>query len=89
MTMRLMDEFGVTPEVIRDPDSGDPRQIIVPRGGYRPTGYAIEPDASNASYFLAAAAVHPGAKVTIDGLGTTSLQGDVGFANFPHGWGLR
>ena len=80
MTMRLMDEFGVTPELIRDPDSGDPRQIIVPRGIYRNTYYLVEPDASNASYFLAAAAIHPGSQVTIEGLGDQSLQGDVGFA---------
>jgi len=45
MTMRLMDEFGVTPELIRDPETGDPRQIIIPREHYRPTAYAIEPDA--------------------------------------------
>ncbi len=81
MTMRLMDEFGHTPEVVRDRDTGEPRQIIVPLGGYRATKYSVEPDASNASYFLAAAAIHPGSKVTIPGLGRDSLQGDVGFAN--------
>jgi 3-phosphoshikimate 1-carboxyvinyltransferase len=80
MTMRLMDEFGLTPELIRTPQ-GEPRQIIIPRGAYLPTAYAIEPDASNATYFLAAAAIHPGSMVTIDGLGKRSLQGDVGFAN--------
>ena len=41
--------------------------------------YAIEPDASNATYFMAAAAARPGASVTIPGLGRASLQGDVGF----------
>ena len=57
MTMKLMDEFGVTPELVRDELTGDPRQIIIPhRGAYRPTNYAVEPDASNASYFLAAVA---------------------------------
>jgi 3-phosphoshikimate 1-carboxyvinyltransferase len=81
MTMRLMDEFGVTPELIRDPKSGEPRQIILPQERYRPTKYAVEPDASNATYFLAAAAVNPGAKVTIEGLGKKSLQGDVGFGD--------
>jgi 3-phosphoshikimate 1-carboxyvinyltransferase len=79
MTMQLMDRFGVTVELVRDPRTGEPKQIIVPGGAYHPTDYAIEPDASNASYFLAAAAVHPGATVTIRGLGRTSLQGDVGF----------
>ena len=87
MTMRLMDEFGVTPELIRDPATGDPRRIIVPRGVYRASAYPIEPDASNATYFLAAAAIHPGSKVTIEGLGKRSLQGDVGFADVLHRMG--
>lgn len=81
MTMRLMDEFKHTPELIRDPLTGDPREIIIPRGAYSATKYAIEPDASNASYFLAAAAIHPRSKITIEGLGRRSLQGDVGFAD--------
>ncbi|HET6250492.1 MAG TPA: 3-phosphoshikimate 1-carboxyvinyltransferase [Tepidisphaeraceae bacterium] len=81
MTMRLMDEFGHTPELVRDPLTGDPKQIIITQGAYRATNYAIEPDASNASYFLAAAAIHSGSKITIKGLGKHSLQGDVGFAD--------
>ena len=88
MTMRLMDEFHVTPELIRDPSTGEPRRILVPHGSpYRATDYAIEPDASNATYFLAAAAIHPGAKVTVEGLGRRSLQGDVGFADVLHRMG--
>ncbi len=88
MTMRLMDEFGVTPELVRDRLTGEPRQVIIPNGSpYRATRYAIEPDASNASYFLAAAALHPGAKVTVEGLGKRSLQGDVGFADVLHHMG--
>ena len=86
MTMRLMDEFGQTPHLIRDP-RGNPLQIIVPRGAYVATDYAVEPDASNASYFLAAAAIRPGAKITIEGLGKHSLQGDVGFADLLHKMG--
>ena len=80
MTMRLMDEFQLTPELIRDPDTGEPAQIIIPQGAYGATQYAIEPDASNASYFMAAAALHPGSRIVIKGLGRSSLQGDVGFA---------
>src|SRR4029453_11284748 len=53
--------------------------LSVAPGGYRPTNYAIEPDASAASYFLGAAAV-AGGRVTVRGLGTGSLQGDVAFA---------
>ncbi|MFI5933402.1 3-phosphoshikimate 1-carboxyvinyltransferase [Actinoplanes sp. NPDC051494] len=54
--------------------------LTVPAGAYRPTDYAVEPDATAASYFLGAAAV-AGGRVTVSGLGTDSLQGDVGFAD--------
>lgn len=87
MTMQLMDEFGQTPELIRDPLTGEPRQIIVPQGTYRATDYAVEPDASAASYFLATAAINPGSKVMIEGLGKRSLQGDVGVADLLHRMG--
>ncbi len=79
MTMRLMDQFGLTPELGRDPETGLPKQITVPRGVYTASEYAIEPDASNAAYFLAIAAMHPGSSVTVPGLGSSSLQGDVEF----------
>jgi 3-phosphoshikimate 1-carboxyvinyltransferase len=87
MTMQLMDEFGLTPELHRDPLTGEPKQVVIPRGKYAATNYAVEPDASNASYFLAAAALHEGAKVTVNGLGKRSLQGDVGFADVLHKMG--
>ncbi len=87
MTMQLMDHFGVTPELVRDRQTHEPKQIIVPRGTYRATDYTIEPDASNATYFLAAAAISPGSKVTIENLGKRSLQGDVGFADVLHRMG--
>jgi 3-phosphoshikimate 1-carboxyvinyltransferase len=80
MTMQMMDEFQVTPELVRDPQTQEPKRIIIPQGRYSGRAYAIEPDASNATYFLAAAAIHPGSKVTIRGLGRHSLQGDAKFA---------
>jgi 3-phosphoshikimate 1-carboxyvinyltransferase len=89
MTMQLMDQFGVTPELIRDPKTDQPKQIIVPQGVYKPTNYPVEPDASNATYFLAAAAINPGSKVTIEGLGKSSLQGDIGFADVLHRMGAE
>jgi 3-phosphoshikimate 1-carboxyvinyltransferase len=90
MTMRLMDEFGVTPELIRDPSTGDPQRIHIPHGEpYRATDYLVEPDASNATYFLAAAALVPGSSVVVNGLGSESLQGDVGFANVLGRMGAR
>jgi 3-phosphoshikimate 1-carboxyvinyltransferase len=74
---------------MRDPRTYEPRQIIVPRGHYKAADYAIEPDASNATYFLAAAAINPGSKITVEGLGKLSLQGDVGFAYLLHRMGAN
>ena len=81
MTMRLMDLFGVTPEVQIDEATDAPSAVIVPRGRYAAATYAVEPDASAAGYFLALAAIHPGSKVMLSGLGTESLQGDARFAD--------
>ncbi|TVZ95004.1 3-phosphoshikimate 1-carboxyvinyltransferase [Streptomyces sp. BK340] len=72
ITLAMMRAFGV--EVVRDGQVFD-----VPAGGYRATTYAIEPDASTASYFFAAAAVTPGREVTVPGLGSGALQGDLRF----------
>ena len=47
---------------------------------YRAQAYAIEPDASSAHYFLAAAALS-GGRVRVRGLHRQSLQGDVRFAD--------
>lgn len=87
MTMQLMDRFGVTCELERHPDTGEPRRIIVPPHTYECPQYDIEPDASNATYSLALAALHKDAKVTLQGLGKSSLQGDVGFADVLHRMG--
>ncbi len=72
-TIQMMSQFGVSVE--RD---GYKRFKV--RAGQRYTArqYAIEPDASNASYFFAAAAV-TGGKVTVPYLGRDSLQGDIHF----------
>ncbi|MBV8782239.1 MAG: 3-phosphoshikimate 1-carboxyvinyltransferase, partial [Phycisphaerae bacterium] len=80
MTMQMMDHFGTTPELIRDHNTAQPQLLIVPREPYRAVDYDVEPDASNATYFLAAAAINSGSSVTIRGLGKRSLQGDVQFA---------
>jgi 3-phosphoshikimate 1-carboxyvinyltransferase len=87
MTMQLMDHFHSTPELIRDPKTSQPKQIIVPQLSYKAADYLVEPDASNATYFLAAAAISKGSKVTIEGLGKMSLQGDVRFADVLHKMG--
>ncbi len=82
MTVRLMEAFGVQCEAAPDLSS-----ILVPPGTYEARDWMIEPDASNASYFLAAAAIVPGSSCTIEGLGKQSLQGDVGFADVLHQMG--
>jgi 3-phosphoshikimate 1-carboxyvinyltransferase len=57
-------------------------------GGYTGIDYDIEPDASAASYFLGAAAI-TGGRITIDGLGSASLQGDIAFADVLQRMGAR
>ena len=71
LTIAMMRAFGG--QVDR---SGDDFKIL-PRA-YQATEFAVEPDASTASYFLAAAAV-TGRSVTIPGLGSRSAQGDLRF----------
>ncbi|MCM2411368.1 3-phosphoshikimate 1-carboxyvinyltransferase [Streptomyces sp. RKAG290] len=76
ITLAMMRSFGV--EVTRG-GPGD-NVFTVPPGGYLATTYAIEPDASTASYFFAAAAL-TGREVTVPGLGKGALQGDLGFVD--------
>jgi len=74
ITLAMMRSFGVAAE-----RQGD--VFVVPPGGYRATTYTVEPDASTASYFFAAAALTPGGEVTVPGLGEGALQGDLGFVD--------
>jgi 3-phosphoshikimate 1-carboxyvinyltransferase len=73
LTRRVLAAFGG--RLARVP-SGD----AVAEGAIEPTDYAVEPDASGAAYWLAAAAVTPGAAVTIPGLPPASSQPDVAVA---------
>lgn len=75
MTLSVMEQFGAIVE------TAGPGDIRIGSGGYIGRSFAVEPDASSATYFLAAAAVTPGAVCTIEGLGKRSVQGDVGFAD--------
>ena len=77
MTAAVMAAFGVMADI----DSSGWRRLGV-RAGQRYTGrvYQIEPDASNASYFFAAAAV-TGGRVRVNGLGRGSTQGDLRFVH--------
>ncbi len=73
MTLAVMSAFGV------DVEAHALGRFVVSGGRrYRARHYEIEPDASAASYFFAAAAV-TGGEVTVEGLSRDSLQGDVGF----------
>lgn len=73
ITARVMADFGAGCTVGED-------VVTVPPGRYRPTDQRIEADASAASYFFAAAAIC-GGTVRVQGLGTTTSQGDAAFAD--------
>lgn len=70
MTLAVMADFGIFVE-----NSPDFSSFSIPQGCYRAREYQIEGDASNASYFWAAAAV-TGGKVTVTNVPVPSLQGD-------------
>ncbi|UUU22272.1 3-phosphoshikimate 1-carboxyvinyltransferase [Streptomyces sp. DSM 40750] len=81
ITTAMMRSFGA--DVRREADT-----YVVAPGGYRATTYAVEPDASTASYFFAAAAL-TGTEVTVPGLGTGALQGDLRFVDVLRRMGAR
>jgi 3-phosphoshikimate 1-carboxyvinyltransferase len=72
ITVAMMRSFGAEVDV-------DGSTYRVRSQAYRPQAYRIEPDASSASYFFAAAAL-VGGEVTAPGLGSGALQGDLAFA---------
>jgi 3-phosphoshikimate 1-carboxyvinyltransferase len=78
MTLALMESFGVA--VIADMGETRSRFIVPAPQPYCPTNFDIEPDASGASYFLAAPAI-VGGSVSVIGLGTDSVQGDARFVD--------
>jgi 3-phosphoshikimate 1-carboxyvinyltransferase len=73
MTLAVMSAFGVSVE-----RHGLQQFTIAGGQRYRACRYSIEPDASAASYFFAAAAI-TGGRITVEGLSRSSLQGDVNF----------
>ncbi|KAK9832524.1 hypothetical protein WJX81_005144 [Elliptochloris bilobata] len=76
MTVRLMERFGVKVERL----DGLQHMHIPPGQTYVSPGEAyVEGDASSASYFLAGATI-TGGRMTVEGCGSESLQGDVRFA---------
>ncbi|HET9441997.1 MAG TPA: 3-phosphoshikimate 1-carboxyvinyltransferase [Acidimicrobiales bacterium] len=81
LTLAVMAAFGVDVEVAGGRWSVGP-------GVYRPARYAVEPDATAASYFFAAAAI-TGGRVRVEGLGRRALQGDLGFVDLLERMGAR
>ncbi|HEY7966496.1 MAG TPA: 3-phosphoshikimate 1-carboxyvinyltransferase, partial [Solirubrobacteraceae bacterium] len=77
MTAAVMGWFGV------DTDGS-----AVAPGAYVPAEVEIEPDASAAAYFFAAAAIS-GGRVGVEGLGSASIQGDVAFVDVLERMGAR
>src|SRR6202789_2803210 len=82
MTLRLMEAWGAQSTVEDD-------RIVVPGGQwYRAQRFIVEPDASSASYFAAAAAL-VGGSVKIEGLASNSVQGDIDFLGVLQRMGAR
>jgi len=82
MTVSLMERWGGSVSVAGD-------LITVPGGQhYRAMNFTVEPDATAASYFAAAAALIGGI-VTIPGITRTSVQGDAGFLEILEQMGAR
>lgn len=72
MTLRMMERFGAGADTVTN------ERFFVHPGAYTARQYDVEPDASTASYFFAAAAV--GGRVRVLGLHRAhALQGDVAF----------
>jgi 3-phosphoshikimate 1-carboxyvinyltransferase len=82
LTVATMVAFGATV------DRPDDRTFAVAPSGYRPTSYEVEPDASAASYFFAAAVI-TGGRVRVEGLGTAAVQGDLAFVDVLERMGAR
>ena len=74
MTMSVMEAFGVRINNRKD------RRFDIRPARYTGRAYAIEPDASAASYMFAVAAL-TGSTITVEGLGTESIQGDLAFVD--------
>ncbi len=82
LTVATMAAFGVDVVVEADGDGpdGPVLRLTADHGRYRATDLQLEPDASAASYFFAAAAI-TGGRVRVEGLGRDTVQGDLGFVH--------
>lgn len=82
MTLSVMESFGVplAPAISPEGEGVLGRFRFPGRQRYRGCRYAIEPDASAASYFWGAAAI-TGGEISVQGLTRQALQGDVAFCD--------
>lgn len=78
LTVSVMEAFGSRVHGLHVPFSGYVGQAE----------YAVEPDASAASYFFAAAAI-TGGRITVEGLHSGSFQGDVAFVRILERMGAK
>lgn len=83
MTLAVMRSFGAKVDT-----TADLNEFRIATTGYQGRSYEIEPDASAASYFWAAAAI-TGGRIRVEGLGPNSLQGDVAFCDVLAKMGCR
>lgn len=83
MTIEVMKSFGVEVEIL-----DDMKRFLIEPQQYVACDYTIEPDASAASYFWAAAAIC-GGRAKVVGLGRDALQGDVRFVEVLREMGCR
>lgn len=87
--MRRMGAEALSDSTADGAPADDGARFIVPAPQrYRATSIDVEPDASGASYFWAAAAVS-GGRVLVHGLHDTSVQGDVRFVHVLEQMGCR
>ena len=83
MTLRIMADFGVE---VAQPGA---QVFHIPSGQrYHSRHYMVEPDASNASYFFAAAAI-TGGRIRVNGLSSHSYQGDIRFLDVLEAMGCQ
>jgi len=76
MTLGLLDQLGAT---VKSADNFRIHRVSSTAATLPAFDFAIEPDASSATYFWGAAALFPGASCRVEGLDARSLQSDAQF----------
>ena len=82
MTLKVMEEFGVQHSWLND------MTIDVKHQTYQAKPYRVESDWSAASYFFSIAALSKEADITLEGLFSTSLQGDMAIKDIANAFGV-